>query len=150
MRSSWISLVSLFCLLTHACVEPYDLKNISYDNALIVEGHISNINKPQQIKLSRTSTLNVRKVIAESGAIVTVESESGESIPFTEVKPGIYESASFAGVVGEGYTLSITTSNGRKYKSNQVVLKDVPPIGKINAEFVTTPERGIKITVDTE
>lgn len=150
MRSKTSIWFILFCLLTHACVEPYDLKNVSYDNALIVEGHISNINKPQQIKLSRTSTLNERKVIAESGANVIVESESGESIPFTEVKPGIYESASVAGVVGEGYTLSITTNKGRKYKSNQVILKDVPPIGKINAAFVTTPERGIRITVDTE
>lgn len=143
-------MIILFILIGHACVEPYDLKNISYDNALIVEGHISNINKPQQIKLSRTSTLNERVFIPESGANVRVESESGESIQFNEVKPGIYESTAFAGVVGEGYTLSITTNSGRKYKSNQVMLRDVPPIGKIYAEFVTTPERGIKISVDSE
>jgi hypothetical protein len=66
------------------------------------------------------------------------------------VNPGIYESLSFAGMVGEGYTLLITTSNGRKYKSSQVVLKDVPPIGRIYAEFVTEPERGIQIFIDTE
>jgi hypothetical protein len=131
-------------------VEDFDLANISYTGALVVEGHISNLERQQQIKLSRTAQLNDRKFIAESGADVSVENESGEKIQFNEIKPGIYESLSFAGDVGEGYTLSITTSNGRKYKSQQVVLKDVPPIGKIYAEFVTTPERGIQISVDTE
>jgi hypothetical protein len=150
MRNRTIKIITLFCMLAIACVEPFDLKNIRYTKALVVEGHISTINRPQQIKLSRTAALNERTFIAESGADVTVENESGEKIQFNEVKPGIYESSSFAGVVGEGYTLSITTSNGRKYKSQQVVLKDGPPIGKIYAEFVTEPERGIKISVDTE
>jgi hypothetical protein len=150
MRGSTIILIILFCLLGHACVEPFDLKNISHTKALVVEGHISNINRPQQIRLSRTSALNERKIIAESGADVQVESESGERILFTEVLPGIYESPPFAGIVGKDYTLSVTTSNGREYQSEQVVLKDVPPIGKIYAEFVTTPERGIQISLDTE
>jgi len=150
MRGSMIILIILFCLLGHSCIEPFDLESISYDKTLVVEGHISNIDRPQQIKLSRTSGLNDRVFIAESGADVVVESESGVEIQFHEINPGVYESLSFAGIVGEGYTLSITTSNGRKYKSDQVVLKDVPPIGNIYAEFVTTPERGIKISIDTE
>src|SRR5690349_7570616 len=129
----------LFCFLSYSCVEPYDLKNVSYDNALIVEGHISTFNKQQQVKLSRTSTLNQRVFIPETGASVMVEVGSGEKILFNESKAVIYESASFAGVVGQDYTLSITTKNGRKYKSNHVTLRDVPPIGKIYAEFVTTP-----------
>lgn len=116
----------------------------------MVEGHISNLNRPQQIKLSRTAQLNDRTFIAESDADVQVENGSGEKIQFSEIKPGIYESPSFAGVVGEGYTLLITTKNGRKYKSQQVVLKYAPPIGRIFAEFVTTPERGIQISIDTE
>ena len=143
-------LIVLFSMVSHACVEPFDLKNIRYNNSLIVEGLITNMNQPQQIKLSRTAAINERVFIAETGAEVMVETASGEKILFLEGKPGIYESPSFAGVVGEGYSLFITTSNGRKYKSSQVVLKNVPPIGKIYAEFVTTPERGIKISVDTE
>src|SRR5689334_15729960 len=125
MRSGKIILILIFCLIGHACVEPFDLKNISYDNLLVVEGHISNLNSPQQIKLSHTSQLNERVFNAESEAIVMLESESGEKIQFNEVKPGIYESPSFAGVVGEGYTLFITRANGRKYKSELVVLKAV-------------------------
>src|SRR5688572_19370009 len=150
MKGYAIILIVLLCMLCQACVEPFDLKNVSYDNMLVVEGHISNLNRPQQIKLSRTSHLNERVFIAESGADVLVENESGEIIQFNEINPGIYESTNFAGEVGEGYTLLITTSNGRKYKSKQVVLKNVPPIAKIYAEFVTTPERGIKISIDTE
>jgi hypothetical protein len=148
-RCTMIVIVFVF-LLSQACVEPFDLLNVRYNNTLVVEGHISNLNKPQQIKLSRTAAINERVFLAETGAEVTVESASGESMQFLEVKPGIYESSSFAGVVNEAYTLSITTTNGRKYKSSQVVLKDGPPIDKIYAEFVTTPERGINIAVNTE
>ena len=148
-RYTTIVLVSLL-LLSQACVEPIDLKSISYENRLVVEGHISDIGRPQQIRLSRTNALDNRTLTGESGANIIVETKSGEKIQFHEIKPGVYESPSFAGVVGEGYTLSITTANGRKYKSEQVVLKDVPPIGKINAEFVTSPQRGIKISLDTE
>lgn len=149
MRSSNTKLIFIFFLLT-ACVDPFSMKSIGYTKAIVVEGHISNINRPQQIRLSHTSELNDRTFIAESGAVVQVANGSGEKIQFNEVNPGIYESPSFAGVVGEAYTLSITTSKGRKYKSQQVVLKDVPPIGRIYAEFVTTPQRGIKISIDTE
>ena len=143
-------LFTLICLLGYACIEPFDVKSISYDKLLVVEGHISNLNRPQQIKLSRTSTLNERVFIPETEASVEVKGGSGEQFQFNEVSPGVYESASFAGNVGEGYTLSITTSNGRKYQSEKVILKDVPPIGKIQAEFVTTPQRGIQISIDTE
>lgn len=137
-------------MLGYGCIESFDLKNVSYDNLLVVEGHISNLNRPHQIKLSRTGHLNENVFIAESGANVTVENELGELIQFLEITPGIYESTAFAGVVGQEYTLYITTSSGRKYESETAVLKAVPPIGKIYAEFVTTPERGIKISVDTE
>lgn len=150
MRSSAIVMIIFLGVMGYACVEPYELKSVTYNNALVVEGHISNVDKPQQIKLSRTSPLNERVFIAEPGADVLVESGSGEKIQFNEVKPGIYESLSFAGVIGEGYRLSITTREGSEYKSQQVVLKDVPPIGRIYAEFITTPERGIKISIDTE
>lgn len=150
MRGNTIISIIFICLLCDACVESFDLKNISYDNRLVVDGHISNSNRHQQIKLSRTSHLNERVFIAESSADVMVETESGQQIQFSEIMPGIYESPVFAGVVGEGYTLFITTNNGRRYKSEQVVLKDVPPIGKISAEFVTTPERGIQISIDSE
>ena len=149
MKGNFILLI-LLCLLGHACVEPFDLKSIRYDNALVVEGHISNIERPQQIKLSRTSPLDERGFIAESEADVQVESGLGEKIQFNEVRPGIYESLSFAGIVGEEYTLFIKTRDGHEYKSPQVVLKDVPPIGNIYAEFVTSPERGIQISVNSE
>lgn len=150
MRGSWILLVLLLCTVGPSCVETFDLKNIRYNNSLVVEGHISDINEPQRIKLSRTAAINERVFLAEPGAEVTIENESGEKTQFHEIKPGIYESTAFAGIVGQGYSLLITTSNGRKYKSEQVAMKPVPPIGRIYAEFVKDPERGIKISVDTE
>lgn len=150
MRGNTIICIVLLGVLGNSCIESFDLKNIRHDNALVVEGHISNIEKPQQIMLSRTSPLNEKVFIPESGASVSVENDSGEKVQFNEVKPGIYESQSFAGVVGMGYTLSITTSNGHTYISRKEILKAVPPIGKIYAEFVTSPQRGIQISVDTE
>jgi hypothetical protein len=150
MRAGNVIFIILLFIVGHACVEPLDLKSVSYKNVLVVDGLITNAQRPSQIKLSRTSLLDERKFIPEKGANVIVERQSGSQIQFTEVKPGIYESFGFSGVVGEGYTLLVTTSHGHEYKSQQVVLNNVPPIGNIQAEFVTTPKRGIKITVDTE
>ena len=150
MKRASIIWVIVFCAMGYACVEPYQLKSVSYENTLVIESLITNVPKPQQVKLSRTSPLDDRKIIAEPGAKVFVESESGEKFQFNQITPGVYESFPFAGKVGEKYTLSITTNDGHEYRSQPVTLKDVPPIGKIYAEFVTSPERGIKISVDTE
>src|SRR5687767_12800534 len=68
MNRSTMILIVLFSMVSHACVEPFDLKNIRYNNSLIVEGLITNMNQPQQIKLSRTAAINERVFIAETGA----------------------------------------------------------------------------------
>jgi hypothetical protein len=149
MRAS-VQIIIFLCLVGYACVEPYNPKNVSYDNVLVVEGSISNEEKPQLVKLSHTSQLNEQVFIPEPGADVKVEISPGKTIKFSEVKPGLYQSQSFAGIIGNAYTLSVKTSNGREYKSSQVMMKASPPIGRIYAEFITSPERGIRISLDTE
>ena len=63
---------SVILVLSIGCVEQIDLKTISFEDALVVEGTITNELKIHQIKLSRTFKLEESIPATESNAIVEV------------------------------------------------------------------------------
>ena len=60
---SFIWFLVLF-VLTIGCVEQIDLKTISFEDALVVEGTITNENKFHQIKLSRFLSLGIKSKLS--------------------------------------------------------------------------------------
>src|SRR5690348_10020464 len=90
--------IFLFLLLM-SCVEPFDIKSISYDNLLIVDGFISSDLKQHQVVLSRTSKINENTFIPETGALVSIKDGSDATIQLTEESPGVYLTGMIAGVV---------------------------------------------------
>ncbi len=71
---------------------------------MIVEGNISTELKQHIVRLSRTSQINEKKFIPETGAKVTITDKSGATITLAEEKSGIYLTGMTAGVVGQHYT----------------------------------------------
>ncbi len=143
---AYILFITLMC-----CVEPFAIKSVEYTNLLVVDGFISTDVKKHRVTLSRTTQLSEKKILPEKGALIWIKSGSGEMIPLSEVKPGIYETAEIAGVVGEKYQLLVTTGDGREYYSSEVTLRTTPPIDKIYAEFIPVlpnGEQGVQIYVD--
>jgi hypothetical protein len=143
----------IFFLFVFACIEPFEIRNVSSGNMLVVEGVISSQVKRHQIVLSRSTSLNDRRLVRETGATVSVVDNQGNSISLTEEKAGVYETPEFAAQLGKTYTLDIRTSNGNEYRSKEVPFKDGPEIGNVYGKYVQNAEddgNGIQIYVDTE
>ena len=147
-------LIIFITMLLNGCVDPYHIKSVGYQGSLVVEGFISTDLVQHQVKLSRTAPINKPQFIAETGAQVNIKSGSG-SIPLTEASPGIYLTPPLQGVVGNVYTLYITTQNGQQFQSGAVTLKDTPDIKNIYALYSSSVaplsnSPGIQIFLDTD
>lgn len=124
-------LIPFFAL---SCTEPFDLKSIDFEDALIVEAVITDEVKYQEIKISRTFSLEEFTPSKESNAKVIITDNSQNVYEFEETSIGKYTSTiKFGTTANNDYTLSITTKNGRLYKSQPTQLPGVVPINNLYA-----------------
>jgi len=145
-------LVGLMLLMV-CCIEPVEIKSVTYDKVLIVEGYLSGEAKRHKILLSNTSRINDREVIVEEGASVTIQDDDGGIVTLSEDEPGAYYTPIYAGASGKSYQLFIQTRDGRKYTSAQVKFKNSPDIKNIYAEYFGDrgyENNGVEIYLDTE
>jgi len=136
----------LFLIIIIGCVEQFTPPVSNYENLLVVEAFISDKPSSHYVKLSRSYPIDTTLAIAESGAGVSVFDSNGNQFDFIEQEAGSYYSDSllFTPILGETYILSITTRDGRIYKSDPVVMIETPPIEDIfyKIETVTSNEVG--------
>src|ERR1700712_1421232 len=86
-----ISLGLVLLLMTNACREKYVARTrYPYTGYLVVEGFIDAQGGNTSFKLSRTTTLDSAQFRAETGALVTVQSEGGENFDLSEQGNGNY------------------------------------------------------------
>jgi len=107
-------------LLFLGCIDPYEIKTETFEDFLVVEALLTDNVKFQEIKLSRTYPLEEVAPIAETNANVSIIDDMGLEYKFNEEESGKYISeVEFGALQDREYTLSITTSLGRKYSSRQ-------------------------------
>lgn len=147
---STIRILSLVFVL-YACIDPFYLPEISAIERFVVEGELTNETGPHHIRLFYSRSLekvDKSNVKVESGAIVWIESDSGEKDVLQEdpALPGTYLThESFKGEFGKSYRLQIQTQSQRRYESTWELLQ---PPGEINdlyyefAENIRAPEKG--------
>lgn len=153
MKRSVTVICFLMLLWPLACVDPYNIAASQYDELLVVDGFISNANRQHQVVLSKTSRINQKEFIPEQGAYVRIRDKAGPLITMVEDAAGIYKTPVMSGVVGNVYSLLITTSEGIEYTSEEVTLRATPPISQVHAEFLSSRPAGpagIQISLDTE
>ncbi len=151
MKSLRHILIYAMLLLTD-CIEEFDPPSAGFDNLLVVEALLTDENQPFEVKLSRSMPLDTIVWIPESGAQVSISNGPGEKIGLEEVSEGIYRSWNINGKVGESYQLHINTSNGDSYVSDQVTMRDTPPIDSVNWKYEKIPNgdvMGVQIYVNT-
>ncbi len=113
---------------------------------LVVDGNISS-GDSTTITLSRTVNLDSNsRSKPELGATVTVEGSAGTSYELKDKNNGTYVSAPLNLSATEKYRLKITTSNGGRYASDFVPVKNSPAIDDI---IYTPKSDGLQIGVDT-
>ncbi|MDC6389644.1 DUF4249 domain-containing protein [Maribacter sp. PR1] len=106
------------------CVEPLELQHeeSGFESMLVVQATITDENKLQEVRLSRTFPLDTTGIYGEGGAMVQVTDSDGGMYDFTYQGEGRYvSSASFAARTGIGYRLNFITSDGKEYISEEEI-----------------------------
>lgn len=129
--------ISVICgILFGGCVEPFEIETTeTFESALVIEATITDEEKQQLIRLSRTNKLGELDPQSESGAQVTVVDDVQSQFTFMETDPGVYLSTStFSAQPNRSYQLIISTNDGRRYASDATELTQGPEIVEVYAE----------------
>lgn len=106
-----ISIV-LITLFFTSCEKVVDIKYKSNQDAIVIEGNISNEAGPYFVKITRSVTLtDTGSYPAINNAIVTISDNMGNSEILTTQGNGIYHTTTLKGTEGRTYTLTVQAEN---------------------------------------
>jgi len=154
-----ISFLLLSVLVLSTCVEPFNPDIPKYQNILVVDGMITNLEEPYLVELTRSMPYEDVVPEYETGATVLIIDELENITEFPEVSRGKYVSdpSFFRGETGKYYKLYIITAGGDEYESDYVELKSVPEIDTLFYSFeekeTDEPDKflqGVQIFLSTE
>jgi hypothetical protein len=150
-------IVSAWCFCK--CVEPFNPDIPKYDNILVVDGMITDLEEPYYIDLTRSMPYEEIDPERELGAEVIVSDDQANVYEFTEAGRGRYVSdpSEFRGEIGRNYQLHIITSDGNEFESEWIELGKVPKIDSLYWAFeekaTEDPDemiQGVQIYLSTE
>lgn len=153
----YILTIVFLTALAFSCVEPYDVRSIDFEKAVVVEGRFMDQPQGHYVKLSYTRPIGEKENIPLTNAAVWVEDSDGTRIDFNEAELGLYKSdESVVGVVGKCYQLFFTTHEGKHYQSTVHELLASPPIDSIYDVYAEKADKnaaqlkkGIQFFIDT-
>ncbi|MBF6609202.1 MAG: DUF4249 domain-containing protein [Flavobacterium sp.] len=137
-------------ILLSGCMDPYQMETNTFEDAIVVEGSISNQLKRHSVKITRAYMLEETSPTIETNASVNVTDDAGNTYDFN-FEDGIYLSINpFHAVAGRAYTLNISTSDGKVYKSSAESLTTTTSIESVDANVVIkNGQKGVQISVDS-
>lgn len=154
-----VLVLAAFVFVTASCIDEYWPElGVRYENALVIDGLITDNPGPYTVTLSLSSTVDDAAFIPLLGCEVTIADDLGNAETLTESVNGTYQTSAngLRGVVGRSYKLSIITRLGKVYESDFEKLNlptEIDSIyGKIeykaepNGEFTN---EGIQFYLDT-
>ncbi|NOU60273.1 DUF4249 domain-containing protein [Marinifilum caeruleilacunae] len=109
------------CFGLTKCVDPYHVNVTNGKNVLVVDALITNEDKSHFVKLSRSRANLEDENLMETGAFVSIKGDHGENEVLKETEPGVYKTdqSKFITRIGGKYILSIITSDGKHYESQE-------------------------------
>lgn len=130
-------IIILLILLISGCKEEFPLNFNTSEKILVVEGGITNIPGPYSIRLSTTLPVNQPLRVPYKNCIVTVSDNKGQSEILTETEPGVYKTSEngIQGEIGNEYSLSVKTPEGKEYKTEFQEMKAAIEIDSVYAEL---------------
>ncbi|WP_221394442.1 DUF4249 domain-containing protein [Dyadobacter sp. NIV53] len=127
--------ISFFALilLVDSCIQPFSPPEVNSPYSyLVVDGFLNVGRDTSRITLRRTQNTNdFTNPVVESGAKLTVESETGGQYFFSEENNGQYVLLPDQFSDSDQYRLRIITSGGQEYLSEYVGVSKTPPIDSI-------------------
>jgi len=149
----------LFGFVLCRCIDPFNPNIKGNESHLVVDALITNENRSYTVRLFRTTATQNEDPVMVSNATVTISDQDEKTYYLAETSNGLYKSDSliFLGQTGNAYTLNITTSDGKEYKSETGIMYPVSPIDNIyyikDQEFLnnnTEVLEGLRIFLNSE
>lgn len=146
----FVFLTAIMATVNMSCTDPYALQTNTFEDALVIEGTMTNEFKIQEIKLTRTYRFEENGPKVEHGADVYVTDNMGNHYNFDEANGKYVSATAFQAAPNTNYQLHITTNDGKTYISSNEQLTTVNPIQNVTA-FVAAKEgvRGVQINVSS-
>jgi hypothetical protein len=142
--------LAIVALLFSGCTEQYALQTSTFDEALVVEGTITNELKQQQIKISRTFRFEQNDPVYEKDAEVTVTDDAGNTYAFEENAGKYRSTTAFQAEPGKTYRLKITTADGKTYSSSGQKLSAINEMQSVVPTVqVKDGQKGVAIIVNS-
>jgi hypothetical protein len=139
MKQNYSFLLVWLSLWLSGCIEPITLDIEKEPEHLVVDGEITNEPGPITIKLSLSApyasyTGELRSLVRK--ATVIISDDKGQRETLVENKPGTYTTSGkgLQGQIGNTYTLTIKTREGKQYTSTPELLAPVPAITNLYTE----------------
>ena len=128
------------CLILIGCITPYEInEGDNFENRLVIEGKLTDALNYQEIRLSRTFSLDKWSTgLMERNANVRIIEDGATSYEYEEKEPGRYVSkVKFNAIPDRTYKLEITLSSGKRYASKNIGLP-----AESNSDFDLTVRSG--------
>jgi hypothetical protein len=109
-------------LVTISCFQdPVNIDLSEFEQKIIIEANLSDLQEPQQVRVSRTVGLNSRVDFSPvRGAIVTIKDDQGSEVQLRESGAGLYQTSNFHGIPGTKYTLTVL-ADYRTYTAQSIM-----------------------------
>src|SRR5258705_11322877 len=111
-------LAAILSTINTGCTDPYALQTNTFEDAVVIEGTITNEFKKQEIKLTRTYRFEENGPKVEHGATIYVTDNLGNQYNFDEDNGKYVSTTEFQAQPNTNYQLHITTNDGRSYISS--------------------------------
>ncbi|NOQ24102.1 MAG: DUF4249 family protein [Bacteroidales bacterium] len=128
----------IFAIILLGCKDEFLLETTNYKPIMVVDGMITNEPGPYTIKLSLDSPLPLEEKVCLKGCTISLYENTDKSEVLTETEPGIYVTSAdgIQGIVGNNYSISILTPEGKEYNSEPQEMKVPIGIDSIYAELI--------------
>jgi len=152
MKHIYKHILFIFFAFFTSCIEEITLETkTTFNSLLVIEGTLTNVLKPQTIKLSRSFKLETDGPSPVSNASVMVFDELGNTFTFIETDSGTYHSIQqFAAEPNISYTLEVIVE-GVTYISSQESFSQPTSIDDLIAErsFNENSNEGVSILLNS-
>jgi hypothetical protein len=125
IKKKWL-LIPIVALVFYSCTKVINVDLNSAAAQIIIEGNITNVAGPFQVKISKTVNFSASNIYpAVSGATVKItDSTNGTINTLAETSAGTYTTSTIQGIPGHTYLLSVL-AEGKTYTSSSAMPQPV-------------------------
>jgi len=145
----------LLAYFSQSCVSPYEPPVDTYENTLVVEAQLTDVQPYAYVKLSRTIPLTGPLVVNPVGnAMVWLEDEAENRTELERARLGEYQSNALKPEVGVRYRLHIELEGGDEVVSTWMEFKAAPEIDSLRTFYGQRPlpggevDEGVVVALD--